>query len=145
MKFNGFRFSDITTHKIDFAKINQSILIEDALNEHLNIKNYSNTIVSLNCFYISVEPHNTIHRPYKRYLPKRQIIRWFLRLSYTDILLAPIDEVVHYMAAAYLEAIESYFKNFKQDFDGKRFYEDVKALFTQKGWIKSVETLPCNV
>jgi len=66
---------------------------------------------------------------------KTGILELGINLNHSQLLQSTDSEAVELLAEAYLKGIDQFLQN-RKDFDGKRFYTDVKRLFIQHGLVK---------
>lgn len=115
--------------------------LEATLNKSLIINNYTEKIERIVFTYMGYKLDDPIHNKELRYYNKRKKrLELSLKLDYEKVLQANETEMLQMMAQLYLEAIKTY-PNIRgkvklSEFDYIRFYEDVEALFVEKGWVE---------
>jgi len=125
---NNFIFTSVSDEKISFEKISCSNDIENIINKNLTISNYTNIVNEILFVYVASNPRG-IPRPNKiSFLRKTKTLQIVYNLDYDTFVATPQNLAIKLMAEAYLQATEKYLIN-RKDFNGKKFYDDIKQLF----------------
>lgn len=62
-----------------------------------------------------------------------------MRLPYDEVQKSTPQEVLHLMAAEYLDTMQEWLPKKKiKNFDWQRFVQDVQHLFERQGWLEDV-------
>lgn len=140
MMRDPFVVSSISWHEVsDQIAIHNINLIEDALQEHLKLENYGN-ITGIAFIYIITQPEDDMHEDGFAYRTKRKEIYTQMRLPYTEVQTSTPQEVLHMMAAKYLDTMQEWLPKKKvANFDWQRFVKDIQDLFEKQGWLQAVE------
>ncbi len=129
--------TSISDENVSFEKISSANILEDVLNYHTNLNDYS-TVNELFIVFVALDK-NSIPRPDKvSYLKKSNTLQIVINLDFQQIVNTTNEEVIKIMAETYLQTIEKYLFN-RKDFDGSKFYETVKQLFIEKCILKTEE------
>ncbi len=131
----NFEFSSVG--KTDLrSKFENDLILKNKLNTNLLLDKYGKEIQTLFFIYQAIEPNNParIAKDFLRYRKSVKIMELYLTLDYYAFLDATQEEALQMMAKLYLKGIEMFlFK--RKDFDGKKFYDDVKNLFLREKFI----------
>jgi len=131
MNTTEFSFTSVSDEKA-LKNINNDEVIEKAFNSNMKINNYTNIINEILFVYVAANS-KSIPRPDKlSYLRKSKTLQIVYNLNYETFVIAQQEQATKLMAEAYLQAIEKYLID-RKDFNGKKFYEDVKLLFVNNG------------
>jgi hypothetical protein len=115
-------------------------LLRDALNDHLNLSTYGTGLRGISFFFIVTAPEDKIHHEYTRYSSKERELHLQLRLPYETVLHASREEVLLMMVHTYLNGLKNYLPKKKiQDFDTATFLRDVERFFAAQGWLQEAE------
>jgi hypothetical protein len=134
-----FVVSSISWHEVaDEVAIDNINLLEDALRSHLKLSDYGD-IVGVAFVYIIEQSDNHTHEDSFSYRPKRKEIYTQMRLPYAVVQQSSPEEVLHMMAAKYVETMEEWLGKKKiPNFDAQRFVKDVQELFERQDWLQSI-------
>jgi hypothetical protein len=117
--------------------IDNVVRIEEILNAHLQLSDYGD-IAGVAFIYV-IEQEDDFYQDGFSYRPKLKEIHVQIRLSYHEVQKATQQEVLHLMAAKYLETMLQWLPKKKiVHFDWKRFVQDVQDLFERQGWLEAV-------
>lgn len=131
-----FVISGIVWHEIgEKIAFHNSVIMEDALNEHLQLSNYGSGLVAIAFIFIAVQPTNTIHEEEMTYRRKKKELYIQMKLPYELVERYERPQVLQLMAATYLDTIKDLPKLKIPDFDYQRFAKDVERLFEAQGWL----------
>lgn len=134
-----FVVSSITWHEVSDAVATDNInLIEDALQAHLKLSDYG-SLSGVAFFFIIKRPENHLHEDRFSYSSKYKEITAQMRLPYTEVQASTPQEVLHMMAAKYIDTMQEWLPKKKvANFDWQRFVKDVQDLFEKQGWLQPV-------
>jgi len=133
-------------YKFTFSIDNDSIMnkiysyteIKSLLENHLSENDYSNQINAIFTIY-QIFADLRLRENYietLKYRKKNKEYELYLNLNYNQLLQANEEESIGLLAETYLKGIEKYLIG-RKDFDGNKFYADVKQLFTENGILKN--------
>lgn len=123
----------------DKLAFNNVVILEKVLSEYLKLSNYGD-VVGIAFIFMVTTPGDSIHEEEFTYRPKKKEIYIQMRLPYQEVENASETEVLHLMAAKYLQTLQKHLPKKKiAHFDSARFTQDVQHLFEQQGWLASVE------
>lgn len=122
---------------VDYEKIsNISSMIEETLNLHLAITNYSSEVKEYIFVFIAVNPLYGLPRADKvQFLRSLKAVRVFMNMSKENLEKSD-NELIRAMCELYLQSIKTYLSK-RKDFLADAFYADVKNLFVEKKWIEN--------
>jgi tRNA splicing endonuclease len=104
----------------------------------LHCSNYSLTVQNV-IIYIVAFSHDAFPEKDKIYnRRKKQQLEIRINADYDRLLQADERETLQIIAETYLKAIEIFLIP-RKDFEGKKFYEDVKSLFEKEGILEKIE------
>ncbi len=130
-----FVLSSISDVNIEYEKISRTVNLENLLNKNCAIENYSLNVKSVFFIFIVTEPKNSICRKDKiTFLTKNKILKISFNLNYNEFLTIEEHNSIKILAFAFLKAIQTFLLN-RKDFNGEKFYQDVKNLFIQENLI----------
>lgn len=134
-----FVVSSVTWHEVpDEVAIDNINLIEAALKGHLKLSDYGE-IVGIAFIYIIEQDDEHTHVDSFSYRPKRKEIYTQMSLPYAVVQQSSPEEVLHMMAAKYVDTMQEYLSKKKiRNFDAQRFVKDVQELFERQNWLHSV-------
>jgi len=131
-----FRFTGIIWHELGFERgIDDINLIEDVVNEAFKIKDYGQGLEYMILIYL-IDLPDTIHNEYKYYARKKKYLTIQRKIDFQTAHQATHEDYLELLATCYLKAVKEFEKWKIQDFDSKRFYEDLEAFFLKENWIK---------
>ncbi len=110
--------------------------LTDLLNEQLSLSDYGTGITEYN-FTPIIEPKEFFPTKY-RYDSSKKLIDAEIRMDYEQVINATLDDFKGLTARLYLDTIDLLEKENIQDFDLKRFRQDLEDLFERMGWVVSV-------
>ena len=116
-------------------KMSHLPLIGNRLEDLLGGMACSNFSVSINSLIIYIVAFSNNTFPEKDciiFRRKKQQLEIRINAPYDRLLQADEKETLQIIAETYLRAVETFLFN-RKDFDGKKFYEDVKNLFESEG------------
>lgn len=139
-KYTGFKFSAIAWHELKDKMY--STEFQEALNENLDLTTYCEKVKCLGFIFIAIRPTHPIHKEFKGYSPKYQMIEMQLKLDYHQFEAATSKEATEMKAALFLKAIAQ-IPSIRRlsDFNWQPLYRDVKLLFIRKGWLPDTLTI----
>jgi len=133
---NRFGFTG-NIHESVFSKISRFTVIEKILNEFLVFSKYSHELQGIVFVYIALKPDfNYTVADFSKFRRKNKIIEIGINLDYNQLIQADDENTLELLSETYLIGIEKYLTG-KKDFDGNKFYTDVKQLFTENGILKN--------
>jgi Immunity protein 44 len=128
---------EVIAHKVSYVNTQR---MANLLNNHLTLDRYGSGITGISFFFIVTAPEDVIHTEFTRYSRKDQELHLQLRLPYEEVLHAAPEQVLHMMAQKYLQALQIYLPKKKiADFNWQVLVRDVEILFTEQGWLETVE------
>lgn len=135
-----FVVSSITWHEVaDEIATDNINLIENALQANLKLSDYGD-ITGIAFIYIIKHAENHIHEDHFSYSAKQKEVSTQMRLSYDEVQKSTPEEVLHLMAAKYVDTMREWLPKKKvANFDWQRFVKDVQDLFERQGWLKALE------
>ncbi len=135
-----FVVSSITWHEVPLeVAIDNVVTIEDTLKTNLKLSDYG-AITGVAFFYIIKHDDNHIHEDHFSYSAKRKEVSTQMRLSYDEVQKSTPEEVLHLMAAKYIDTMLEWLPKKKiANFDWQRFVKDVQDLFARQGWLQALE------
>jgi hypothetical protein len=104
---------------------------------NLDLKSYSQTINYLVVYYFILHP-KAIPQNDRISVRKKQELEIRINADYDRLLQADERETLQIIAETYLKAIEIFLIP-RKDFEGKKFYQDVKNLFEKEGILEKCE------
>lgn len=139
MMRDPFVVSSITWHEVsNEVAIDNINLIEEVLQKHLKLENYGDITGVAFIYIIELEESNT-HQDGFAYRVKRKEIYTQMRLPYNEVQDSTPQEVLHLMAAKYVETMQEWLPKKKiKNFNWQRFVQDVQDLFERQGWLQEV-------
>jgi hypothetical protein len=135
-----FVVSSISWHEVtDAVAIDNINMIEDALQANLKLSEYG-AITGVAFIYIIEHDDNHMHEDQFSYSAKRGEVSTQMRLSYDEVQKSTPEEVLHLMAAKYIDTMLEWLPKKKiANFDWQRFVKDVQDLFERQGWLQAIE------
>ena len=135
-----FVVSSISWHEVtDEVAIDNINLIEDVLQANLKLSEYG-AITGVAFIYIIEHDDNDMHEDQFSYSAKRGEVSTQMRLSYDEVQKSTPEEVLHLMAAKYIDTMLEWLPKKKiTNFDWQRFVKDVQDLFERQGWLQAME------
>ena len=135
-----FVVSSITWHEVPLEiAIDNVVTIEDTLKTNLKLSDYGD-IIGVAFIYIITHAENEIHEDDFSYRRKRKELSTQMRLSYDEVQKSTPEEVLHLMAAKYIDTMQEWLPKKKiANFDWQRFVKDVQDLFERQGWLQALE------
>lgn len=133
----NFEITSASNQEIPLSNFNGDLFIKEILNKNISIKNYSKELTTIFVIYQAFEPNNQYRKveDYTRFRRKSKILELYLTLDYYCFLKANENQASELLAGTYLKGIEKYLI-IRKDFDGQRFYNDVKQVFQENGILK---------
>jgi len=132
---NKFGFTACVDEKAT-SKLYPYQKIETALNTKLNLLNYTDNLNEIVFVYIALSPDLQIREEdFSRFRRKNKIVEIGVNLNYFNLLQADEEKTLELLTETYLKGIEKYLIG-RKDFDGNKFYADMKQLFTENGILK---------
>ncbi|GJM33371.1 MAG: hypothetical protein DHS20C18_23720 [Saprospiraceae bacterium] len=110
--------------------------LTDLINEQIKLSDYGTGVAEYN-FTAIIEPDEFFPTKY-RYLKSKKRIDAEIRMGYEQALNATQDDFKGLVTRLYLDTIDLLEKENIQDFDLKRFRQDLEDLFERMGWVVSV-------
>lgn len=110
--------------------------LENILNVNVDLSDYTKKTNELVFVFIALNPGLSYTQ--ENFIKERRktgILELGINLNHSQLLQSTDSEAVELLAEAYLKGIDQFLQN-RKDFDGKRFYTDVKRLFIQHGLVK---------
>lgn len=118
--------------------IDNVVSIEGLLKGNLQLSEYGD-IAGVAFIYV-IEQDENFYSDRFIYRPKLKEIHAQFRLPYLEVQKSTQQEVLHMMAAKYIETMQLWLPKKKiVNFDWKRFVKDVHNVFEQQGWLEAVE------
>lgn len=118
--------------------IDNVVSIEEKLKANVRLSDYGD-IAGVAFIYV-IEQEDDFYQDGFSYRPKLKEIHTQIRLSYQEVQKSTQQEVLHMMAAKYIETMQQWLPKKKiANFDWKRFVNDVQDLFERQGWLAAVE------
>lgn len=118
--------------------IDNVVSIEEKLKANVRLSDYGD-IAGVAFIYVIEQEDDFYHDGFS-YRPKLKEIHTQIRLSYQEVQKSTQQEVLHMMAAKYIETMQQWLPKKKiANFDWKRFVNDVQDLFERQGWLAAVE------
>ena len=135
-----FVVSSISWHQVsDEVAIDNVVTIEDTLKTNLKLSDYGD-IVGVAFIYIITQSDDGMHQNGFSYRPKRKELYTQMRLPYDVVQKSTPEEVLHLMAAKYIDTMLEWLPKKKiANFDWQRFVKDVQDLFERQGWLQAME------
>jgi len=116
-----------------YDKIKNYDKIEQLIDNCLKLDNYTSKYLKLLFIFIAVEPLKFLPREnFLKIRRKTNSLEIAYNVDYYNLLENKNDEIFKILATTYLQGIEKYLID-RKDFNGKKFYEDVKLLFVNNG------------
>lgn len=135
MNLNKFGFTANIEQDL-FNKVSQYTELKELLNSKLEITKYTNLLNKILFVFIALNPQNLYKvENFQRFRRKEKIVEIGINLDYNRLLQSDEDETLELLAETYLKGIEKYLI-VRKDFDGQRFYNDVKQVFQENGILK---------
>jgi hypothetical protein len=127
----NFEISSASDEKIPFNKFEGELFIKNLLNKKLSIKRYTD-LETIFFVYQAFDPNNEYLNYKDNFILKRKtkVLELYLNLDYYQLIQSDEEESLELLAETYLKGIDLYLTG-RKDFDGKRFYNDVKQLFLE--------------
>ena len=126
MENRKFILSAIYWHELS-GKLD-TLLIEDALNKHINLSDYGSGVERIHFTFMAVRPSNTIHENEAKYDRKTKTIEMALKLSYEHVVGADAEGVLEMLWGLFLVGIDLYVGMGVVEFDGDLFRKDLKRM-----------------
>ncbi len=135
-----FVVSSISWHEVtDEVAIDNINQIEDVLQANVKLSEYG-VITGVAFIYIIEHDDNHMHEDQFSYSVKRGEVSTQMRLSYDEVQKSTPEEVLHLMAAKYIDTMLEWLPKKKiANFDWQRFVKDVQNLFARQGWLQALE------
>lgn len=132
---NEFELTCIAWHEVG-PKFGVLLYLEVVLHKHLSLANYTNKVKKLVLIYIAVRPDNILHKEYKGYHWKNQVLEFNLKLDYERLMAADIATTRYMVAALFLKAVQLIPEvRGMKEFDSEGLYRDAKRVFLETGWL----------
>ena len=117
--------------------IDNVVSIEDLLKAKVQLSDYGD-IAGVAFIYV-IEQEEDFYQDGFSYRPKLKEIHAQMRLPYHEVQKSTPQEVLHMMAAKYIETMQQWLPKKKiANFDWKHFVQDVQDLFERQGWLEAV-------
>jgi len=135
MNLNKFGFTGNIDESI-FNKVSRFTELEKMLNEKLIFTKYTKELQEIVFVYIALKSE-LIYKveDFTKFRRKNKIVEIGINIEYSELLQTDEQQTLEILAETYLKGIEKYLIG-RKDFDGSKFYADVKLLFTEHGIIK---------
>ena len=118
--------------------IDNVVSIEELLKANLKLSDYGD--IAGVAFIFVIEQEEDFYQDGFSYPPKLKEIHTQIRLPYHEVQKSTPQEVLHMMAAKYIETMLEWLPKKKiANFDWKRFVKDAQDLFERQGWLEAVE------
>lgn len=137
-----FVISGIVWHELsDKIAIVNTNALKDVLNGHLQLDTYG-ALSGIAFIYIVTQPDDEIHEECFSYSRKNKELYIQMRLPYAEVQSASTPEVLHMMAAKYLQTMQEWLPKKKiPNFNHSRFVADLQDLFERQGWLQVAEVV----
>lgn len=117
--------------------IDNVVSIEELLKAKVQLSDYGD-IAGVAFIYV-IEQEEDFYQDGFSYRPKLKEIHTQMRLPYHEVQKSTPQEVLHMMAAKYIETMQQWLPKKKiANFDWKRFVKDVQDVFERQGWLAAV-------
>ena len=126
MENRKFILSAIYWHELS-GKLD-TLLIEDALNKHINLSDYGSGVERIHFTFMAVRPSNTIHENEAKYDRKTKTIEMALKLSYEHVVETDEERVLEMMWSLFVVGIDLFEGMGVLGFDELSFKKDVKKV-----------------
>jgi len=134
-----FRISEIVWHELAQRSGYFTEYLANLLNQNFSLKNYGNGLDYI--YFVYIIDFDTIQEEYFSYSKKYKKITIRHKLDYEKFIQVSENENLLEMIAVFLAKVKEFEKWKIQDFDSKRFYEDLEAFFLRENWIESIDNI----
>jgi len=112
-----------------YDKVKNYEKIEQLIDNYLDLNNYTSRYVKLLFIYIAVEPDKFLPREnFFKIRRKTNSLEIAYNVDYYNLMNKQNDDIFKILASTYLQATEKYLFE-RKDFNGKKFYDDLKQMF----------------
>lgn len=133
-----FVVSSITWREVPLeVAIDNVVGIEAVLKANIQLSKYGD-LAGVSFIYV-IEQEEDFYKDQFSYRIKDKEIHAQMRLPYAEVQAATPQEVLHMMAAKYIDTMQEWLPKKKvANFDWQRFVKDVQDLFEKQGWLQPV-------
>jgi len=132
-----FRFTGIIWHELGLEKsIDDIKFLEHRINTAFKIKDYGQGLEYVLFIFLIHIPEQIIHKEYKYYAKKKKKLDIQRQIDFQTAHQATHEEYLELLATCFLKAVKEFEKWKIEDFDAKRFYQDLEAFFLKENWKK---------
>lgn len=133
-----FVVSSITWREVPLeVAIDNVVGIEAVLKTNIQLSNYGD-LAGVSFIYV-IEQEEDFYKDRFSYRIKDKEIHAQMRLPYSEVQASTPEDVLHMMAAKYIDAMQEWLPKKKiANFDWQRFVKDVQNLFEKQGWLQPV-------
>lgn len=133
-----FVVSSITWREVPLeVAIDNVVRIEAVLKANIQLSKYGD-LAGVSFIYV-IEQEEDFYKDQFSYRIKDKEIHAQMRLPYAEVQAATPQEVLHMMAAKYIDTMQEWLPKKKvANFDWQRFVKDVQDLFEKQGWLQPV-------
>lgn len=133
-----FVASSITWREVPLeVAIDNVVGIEAVLKTNIQLRNYGD-LAGVPFIYV-IEQEEDFYKDRFSYRIKDKEIHAQMCLPYAEVLASTPQEVLHMMAAKYIDTMQEWLPKKKiANFDWQRFVKDVQNLFEKQGWLQPV-------
>lgn len=133
-----FVVSSITWREVPLeVAIDNVVGIEAVLKANIQLSKYGD-LAGVSFIYV-IEQEEDFYKDQFSYRIKDKEIHAQMRLPYAEVQAATPQEVLHMMAAKYIDTMQEWLPKKKvANFDWQRFVKDVQDLFEKQGWLQAV-------
>jgi len=133
---NELGFTSKTWHELSEELAGSYVIIREQLAEKITLSDYGTGIQSILCFFVCL-PYDDPNNEHERFYARDKGLDIVRKLDYDVFRQLKKEDAVKMQAQIFLAALEKV-KNRKKtlnDFDFKRFYQDVEKAFKEKNWV----------
>ena len=133
---SGIGFTSKYWHELPFQLAGSYRDMADILAEKITLSDYGTGIQSILCFFVCL-PYDDPNNEHERFYARDKGLDIVRKLDYDVFRQLKKEDAVKMQAQIFLAALEKV-KNRKKtlnDFDFKRFYQDVEKAFKEKNWV----------
>jgi hypothetical protein len=133
---NELGFTSKTWHELSEELAGSYVIIREQLAEKITLSDYGTGIQSILCFFVCL-PYDDPNNEHERFYARDKGLDIVRKLDYDVFRQLKREDAVKMQAQIFLAALEKV-KNRKKtlnDFDFKRFYQDVEKAFKEKNWV----------
>ncbi len=133
----NFEISAVLDIDVPHEKVDGKIAIRNLLNEKLLLQKYSDSINTLYIVFQVISPSNKARKveEFLKHRKKTNALELYLTVDYFLFLESDTKEATYLLADTYMKGIDLFLCN-RKDFDGKRFFKDVKSIFEEYGMLR---------